>query len=160
MKINYSITLLLTSIITSTYAINLEIPAIGDGEKNKFYDTIHPSINSHKFPALYIYNTKKQKFLSTKEASLYFSNLSEQEFWPLLIEQWAKDTHEFSTSNDLLSKSLPILKLDKEYIIFYDNLPKTMLEQFKSMDPELTNKDKEVKIILSQLENARSYTVY
>ncbi len=136
-----------------------KLTALGQQQKTIMLDSVAEK-QKHKFPAIYIYDTKQQQFLSKAHAEAYLLTLTNQSFWPSLISQWAKSTELFSTSNEALTKSLPILKLDREYLILYDNLPAPMLAQLKSMDPKLQDKDNLVRKVLSQIDNARSYTTY
>ncbi|WP_172605628.1 hypothetical protein [Shewanella benthica] len=122
--------------------------------------TISTSTDKHKFPAIYVYNTQKQQFLSKQDAEIYLLTLDDRPIWPKVTSHWTKETSQFSTTNEILSKTLPMLKLDKQYLILYDNLPAPMLEQFKAMDPELKLKDSTLKSVLSSLDNSRSYTTY
>ncbi|PKG74650.1 hypothetical protein CXF86_11480 [Shewanella sp. GutCb] len=136
-----------------------QLITLGQHDKLMMLDSVSEK-QKHKFPALYIYDTKQQQFLSKQNATAYLQALSENPLLPKLATQWTKSTEQFSTSNESLAKSLPMLKLDRAYLILYDNLPAPMLAQFKSMDPELQDKDSLLKTILSQLDNARSYVTY
>ncbi|WP_076414148.1 hypothetical protein [Shewanella sp. UCD-KL12] len=139
---------------------NSQVTPIGGGVKSKFLNIVSNSKEQHRFPGLYIYNTKKQQFLSKQDAEAYLLTLDDQAVWSTLTNQWTKETSQFSTTNQDLAKTLPMLKLDREFLILYDNLPEPMLEQFKAMDPELKLKDATLKSVLSSLENSRSYTTY
>ncbi|QFU25025.1 hypothetical protein FM038_024815 [Shewanella eurypsychrophilus] len=137
-----------------------QLTAIGNGVKSKLMKTISTSTDKHKFPAIYVYDTQKQTFLSKQNAEAYLLTLGDKAIWSKLTSQWTKDTSQFSTTNETLAKALPMLKLDREFLILYDNLPTPMLEQFKAMDPELILKDSTLKSVLSSLDSSRSYTTY
>ncbi len=157
MRIIFLSLLILMSI--NVNATTSQLIALGQHNKSMILDSVSAK-QKHKFPAIYIYDTKQQRFLSKQDAEAYLLTLSDQSFWPSLMSQWTKSTRQFSTSNDALTKSVPMLKLDRAYLILYDNLPAPMLAQFKSMDPKLQDKDHLLKDILSQLDNARSYVTY
>jgi hypothetical protein len=140
-------------------ATTSQLTALGQHNKSMILDSVSAK-QKHKFPALYIYDTKQQRFLSKQDATAYLRTLSDNPLLPTLATQWLKSTEQFSTSNESLAKAIPRLKLDRAYLILYDNLPAPMLAQFKSMDPELQEKDHVLKDILSQLDNARSYITY
>ena len=55
---------------------------------------------------------------------------------------------------------MPAIKFDRDYVIYYDNLPETMLEQFKAMESNLIEKDKILRSVLSLQSNSRTYTTY
>ncbi|ACJ26970.1 hypothetical protein swp_0126 [Shewanella piezotolerans WP3] len=133
--------------------------ALGQHQKTILLDSVAGK-QKHKFPAIYIYDTNQQQFLGKAHAEAYLVTLTAQSFWPSLISQWTQNTEQFTTSNEALTKSLPILKLDRDYLILYDNLPAPMLMQLKSMDPKLQDKDTLVRKVLSEIDSARSYTTY
>lgn len=137
-----------------------QLTPIGSGVKSKFLNIVSNSTAKHKFPALYVYDTQKQQFLSKQDAETYLLTLDEQPIWSKVTSLWVKETSHFSTTNETLTKALPMLKLDREFLILYDNLPAPMLEQFKAMDPELISKDNALKTVLSTLGSSRSYTTY
>lgn len=136
-----------------------QLVTLGQHNKSIILQAASPNQN-HKFPALYVYDTQQQQFLSKQDAAAYLQALSDNPLLPTLATQWLKSTKLFSTSNESLAKAIPMLELDRAYLILYDNLPAPMLAQFKSMDPELQAKDHLLKDILSQLDNARSYLTY
>lgn len=136
-----------------------QLTTIGQHNKSIILETAAPD-QKHKFPALYVYDTEQQQFLSKQDATAYLQTLDASPLLPKLASQWTKNTELFSTNNETLSKSLPMLQLDRAYLILYDNLPAPMLAQFKSMDPELEQKDTLLKRVLGQLTSARSYTTY
>lgn len=142
-----------------SYASESSIVAFGKPAKDLFYATVSPQ-TTPSFPALYIYHTHQQQFLTKQQAESYLGSLDQSQLWRDLLKNWLKDSSQLATTNAALAQSLPTLKLDREYLIFYDNLPAPMLEQFKNMEPNLIEKDSKLKSILSQLDSARSYTTY
>lgn len=146
-------------ISTDVNASSPQLTTIGQHNKSIMLETVSPD-QKHKFPALYIYDTEQQQFLSKQDAAAYLQTLDASPLLPELASQWTKSTEQFSTNNNALAKSLPMLQLDRTYLILYDNLPAPMLTQLKSMDPELERKDALLRKVLSQLTSARSYTTY
>ncbi|WP_394204218.1 hypothetical protein [Shewanella waksmanii] len=151
-------TLLLTLLICFTTNAS-SLLTLGPQDKSIILNAASPN-QKHKFPALYVYDVLNQKFLSKEEATSYLQSMNEDPLWNSTSEQWTKNTEKFSANIDVLSKALPTLLLDKNYFVLYDNLPGSMLKQLKSMDPLLEQKDTLIKLILSNNEDARSYTTY
>ncbi|GIU42094.1 hypothetical protein TUM4438_07850 [Shewanella sairae] len=150
---------LLSLLLLSHSATASQLTTLGPHNKSTLLDNAAPK-QKHKFPALYVYDTNKQEFLTKSDAAAYLQTLDND---PLLVDltvQWTKSTELFSTNNDMLAKSLPTLQLDKPYLILYDNLPTPMLSQFEAMVPNLKQKDALIRALLSENDNARSYSTY
>ncbi|GIU49600.1 hypothetical protein [Shewanella algidipiscicola] len=157
MRIIFILILMFMSINVS--ANSSQLIALGQQNKSLMLETVAAK-QKHKFPALYVYDSQQQVFLSKPDAEAYLLTLNSQPLWPKLTAQWTKNTSQFTASNQLLAKALPMLKLDRAYLILYDNLPASMLKQLEPMDPELSQKDNLLKTVLGQLDSARSYTTY
>lgn len=149
-----------TMLSLNTNAGDSSLIAFGKAKKDQFYAAVSAQTATPAFPALYIYNTKEQQFLTKEEAETYLGELDQNPLWQELLKNWVKDSSQFQTSNATLSSAVPTLKLDREYLIYYDNLPAPMLEQFKMMEPNLVEKDNKLKSILSTLDSSRSYSTY
>ena len=137
-----------------------EIKSIGKNSKDILYTTISSQKGKPHFPALYLYDTTSEKFLSKKESEAFLVGYSEDSLWSEVMQQWVKDSSHFSATNTSLKQAVPTLDFTQPYIIFFDNLPEPMLAQFAAMDPNLVARDSLVKSILAQLDDANSYTTY
>lgn len=152
--------LLLLSLLLVSQVVNAsQVVALGQHNKSAILDSVAPK-QQHKFPALYIYDTEKQQFLSKSDAIAYLQSLDSNPLVGELSQQWVKNTELFTANNQALAKSLPMLKLDKSYLILYDNLPTPMLSQFEAMVPNIKQKDALIRALLSENDNARSYSTY
>ncbi|WP_445945383.1 hypothetical protein [Shewanella sp.] len=143
----------------SVSANETSLQALGQSGKNSFYKTASTQ-TTPSFPAIYVYSVKTQQFLSQDKALAYLGTLDSQPLWKEATINWVKDSTQFSTSNTKLSQAVPAIKFDRDYVIYYDNLPGPMLEQFKAMEPNLIEKDKILKSVLSLQSNSRTYTTY
>lgn len=146
--------------ITSCFANAAGITPLGNHLKGTLYSEVSNQTVKPQFPALYIYDVKTQQFLSKQDAESYLSTLNDQPLWTEVMQQWVKDSSHFSTTNQAFKQAVPTLDFTQEYIVFFDNLPEPMLEQFAAMDPNLVARDSLVKSVLAQLDNANSYTTY
>lgn len=146
--------------ITSGLATAADITPLGSHLKGALYSEVSSQTAKPQFPALYLYDVKTQQFLSKQDAESYLSRLNDQPLWIEVMQQWVKDSSHFSTTNKAFKQAVPLLDFTQEYIIFFDNLPEPMLEQFAAMDPNLVARDSLVKSVLAQLDNANSYTTY
>lgn len=160
MFIKYVIIIFASIFLVNVTAAEIKITSIGKDTKNIFYTTVSTQTSKPQFPALYLYDVTKQQFLSKQDAETYLSTLDNHPLWSEVMLQWVKDSSQFSTNNEALNQAIPQLVLDRQFVIFYDNLPPLMQDQFKMMDPNLLERDQKVKHNLSQLDNARIYTTY
>lgn len=151
---------IITMLSMNANASESALIALGKAEKDSFYAAVSSQTATPVFPALYIYNTKEQQFLTKQQVEEYLGALDQSDLWQETLKNWVKDSSQFKTDNATLSNAVPTLQLDREYLIYYDNLPAPMLEQFKTMEPNLIEKDYKLKSIISTLESSRSYSTY
>lgn len=160
----YLLTLIIIFNIFSTRiyakAHNSEIISLGKATTDSLYELVIPEMTDAPFPAIYVYSTKDERFLSKIQVKNLLSKEDSDKALLKAVKYWSKDTNEFNTNNKSLLEAAPNIKLDKEYIILYHNLPAGMMQHFTAMDPELINKDKELRKNLLEMSNARSYSVY
>jgi hypothetical protein len=152
----------LAAICLANFNVNASetsLQPLGQSGKNSFYKTTSTQTKP-SFPAIYVYSVKTQQFLSQDKARAYLGTLDSQELWKEATINWVKESAQFNTTNAKLSQAVPAIKFDRDYVIYYDNLPESMLEQFKTMESNLIEKDKILRSVLSLQSNSRTYTTY